>query len=120
MPLQRSDKRPDRVEIAPEQLHEAILRAEADLIYWHFQSITKESGTQVRVIGWVWHFKHIENWQYHSHPHITVFPSSIGIILTLISVDLRTELGQQQMDEHFFGIIISCFDEQSQKVCDDW
>ncbi|KAI9298897.1 Mov34-domain-containing protein [Neoconidiobolus thromboides FSU 785] len=77
----RNDKRKDRVEVAPEQLHEAFLKAE---------QIEKESNKKTRVIGW-----------YHSHPHITVFPSSI---------DLNTQAAQQALDDRFFGIIVSCFD----------
>ncbi|ORZ03589.1 JAB1/Mov34/MPN/PAD-1 ubiquitin protease-domain-containing protein [Syncephalastrum racemosum] len=82
--LTRSDKRKDRVEIAPEQLHLAALQAE---------EASAKLGRAVRVMGW-----------YHSHPHITVFPSH---------VDLNTQLSQQYLDTRFFGIIISCFDSQS-------
>jgi BRCA1/BRCA2-containing complex subunit 3 len=80
--LRRLDKRPDRVEISPEQLHKAFVQAE---------STEKQYHHTTRVIGW-----------YHSHPHITVFPSQ---------VDLRTQLSQQQLDACFFGLIVSCFDE---------
>ncbi|KAI8373188.1 JAB1/Mov34/MPN/PAD-1 ubiquitin protease-domain-containing protein [Radiomyces spectabilis] len=78
--LKRSDKRKDRVEIAPEQLHLAALRAE---------ELCSKTNRSLSVIGW-----------YHSHPHITVFPSHI---------DLRTQLSYQAMDSQFFGIILSCF-----------
>lgn len=78
--LRRLDKRKDRVEIAPEQLHLAAMKAE---------EIENKSGQRTRVIGW-----------YHSHPHITVFPSD---------VDLNTQLSQQFMDSRFFGLIFSCF-----------
>ncbi|KAI8832045.1 MCM2/3/5 family-domain-containing protein [Chytridium lagenaria] len=40
----------------------------------------------------------------HSHPHITVFPSA---------VDLRCQSDQQMLGEHFFGLIVSCFDEKN-------
>ncbi|KAI9275455.1 JAB1/Mov34/MPN/PAD-1 ubiquitin protease-domain-containing protein [Phascolomyces articulosus] len=83
--LTRSDKRKDRVEIAPEQLHLAALEAE---------QLSKRLNRKMCVIGW-----------YHSHPHITVFPSH---------VDLRTQLSQQYLDSHFFGIIVSCFDSSSE------
>ncbi|KAH8551219.1 JAB1/Mov34/MPN/PAD-1 ubiquitin protease-domain-containing protein [Umbelopsis sp. PMI_123] len=79
--LTRSDKRRDRVEISPVQLHLAVVEAE---------KIEKELGRQICVVGW-----------YHSHPHITVFPSHI---------DIRTQLSQQMMDPRFFGLIVSCFD----------
>ncbi|KAI7854938.1 JAB1/Mov34/MPN/PAD-1 ubiquitin protease-domain-containing protein [Circinella umbellata] len=85
--LTRSDKRKDRVEIAPEQLHLAALEAE---------QVSKRLNRKMCVIGW-----------YHSHPHITVFPSH---------VDLRTQLSQQYLDSHFFGIIISCFDSSSDHI----
>ncbi|KAI8647440.1 hypothetical protein BD408DRAFT_334854, partial [Parasitella parasitica] len=56
--LSRSDKRKDRVEIAPENLHLAALEAE---------EFGNKVGKPMMVIGW-----------YHSHPHITVFPSHVG------------------------------------------
>ncbi|CAO3615226.1 unnamed protein product [Cunninghamella blakesleeana] len=80
--LTRSDKRPDRVEIESTQQHLAAIQAEEE---------SKQTGRTRFVIGW-----------YHSHPHITVFPSHI---------DLQTQYSQQMMDEHFFGIIVSCFDK---------
>ncbi|KAI8974723.1 JAB1/Mov34/MPN/PAD-1 ubiquitin protease-domain-containing protein [Pilobolus umbonatus] len=82
--LSRSDKRKDRVEIAPEDLHMAAVEAEA---------YGQKTGQPMVVVGW-----------YHSHPHITVFPSH---------VDLNTQYTQQFMDDRFFGIIISCFDSSS-------
>ncbi|KAG0317607.1 BRCA1 BRCA2-containing complex, subunit 3 [Linnemannia gamsii] len=83
--LTRSEKRKDRVEIGPEQLTMAAIEAE---------EITKATGKTTRVIGW-----------YHSHPHITVFPSH---------VDLRTQLSQQLMDSRFIGMIVSCFNKDSE------
>ncbi|KAG0256497.1 BRCA1 BRCA2-containing complex, subunit 3 [Mortierella polycephala] len=83
--LTRSEKRKDRVEIGPEQLTMAAIEAE---------EITKATGKPTRVIGW-----------YHSHPHITVFPSH---------VDLRTQLSQQLMDSRFIGMIVSCFNTDSE------
>jgi BRCA1/BRCA2-containing complex subunit 3 len=56
--LRRSDKRKDRVEISPEQLTNAAIQAD---------KLTHELGQPVRVLGW-----------YHSHPHITVWPSHVG------------------------------------------
>ncbi|KAI7907421.1 JAB1/Mov34/MPN/PAD-1 ubiquitin protease-domain-containing protein [Cokeromyces recurvatus] len=85
--LTRSDKRKDRVEIAPENLHLAALQAE---------EFGKQIGTPMMVIGW-----------YHSHPHITVFPSH---------VDIKTQLSQQLMDDRFFGIIVSCFDSNNENT----
>ncbi|KAG0375867.1 BRCA1 BRCA2-containing complex, subunit 3 [Mortierella sp. AD032] len=83
--LTRSEKRKDRVEIGPEQLTMAAIEAE---------EISKATGKTTRVIGW-----------YHSHPHITVFPSH---------VDLRTQLSQQLMDSRFIGMIVSCFNKDSE------
>ncbi|KAF9115848.1 BRCA1 BRCA2-containing complex, subunit 3 [Mortierella sp. AM989] len=83
--LTRSEKRKDRVEIGPEQLTMAAIEAE---------EITKATGKTTRVIGW-----------YHSHPHITVFPSH---------VDLRTQLSQQLMDQRFIGMIVSCFNTDNE------
>uniref|UniRef100_A0A8C5BH13 MPN domain-containing protein n=1 Tax=Gadus morhua TaxID=8049 RepID=A0A8C5BH13_GADMO len=58
--LRRSDKRKDRVEISPEQLSAASTEAErlADLT----------GKPLLRVVGW-----------YHSHPHITVWPSHVDV-----------------------------------------
>eukprot|EP01090_Pellita_catalonica_P006696 TRINITY_DN16995_c0_g1_i1.p1 TRINITY_DN16995_c0_g1~~TRINITY_DN16995_c0_g1_i1.p1 ORF type:complete len:279 (+),score=34.60 TRINITY_DN16995_c0_g1_i1:31-837(+) len=78
--LSRSDKRPDRVEIDPEQLTAAASEAER---------IAAKLKTPTRVIGW-----------YHSHPHITVLPSH---------VDVRTQASYQLMDNGFVGLIVSCF-----------
>ncbi|CAL8318072.1 unnamed protein product [Lota lota] len=81
--LRRSDKRKDRVEISPEQLSAASTEAErlADLT----------GKPLLRVVGW-----------YHSHPHITVWPSH---------VDVRTQAMYQMMDQGFVGLIFSCFIE---------
>lgn len=78
--IQRADKRPDRVEIAPEVLFHAT--EEAD-------QCTAELGKHTRVIGW-----------YHSHPHITPYPSH---------VDLRTQATFQQMESGWVGLIFSVF-----------
>ncbi|XP_013929119.1 PREDICTED: lys-63-specific deubiquitinase BRCC36 [Thamnophis sirtalis] len=55
--LRRSDKRKDRVEISPEQLSAASTEAER---------LAELTGRPMRVVGW-----------YHSHPHITVWPSHV-------------------------------------------
>jgi len=80
--LRRSDKQPDRVEISPEQQTDASIKAE---------QLAQELGRPLRVVGW-----------YHSHPHITVWPSH---------VDLRTQASYQQMDSGFVGLIFSVFNE---------
>ena len=56
--MRRSDKRPDRVEISPEQLSAAAIEAEA---------LANRLQRRIQVLGW-----------YHSHPHITVWPSHVG------------------------------------------
>merc|ERR1719163_1040612 len=76
----RSDKRPDRCEISPEQLVGAAERAER---------MTDAIQRKTRVVGW-----------YHSHPHITVLPSH---------VDLRTQHQYQGMDSTFIGLIFTVF-----------
>ncbi|KOB73675.1 Lys-63-specific deubiquitinase BRCC36 [Operophtera brumata] len=78
--LRRLDKKPDRVEISEEQLVQATLRAE---------ELANELGRPLRVVGW-----------YHSHPHITVWPSH---------VDLATQFMYQRMDSSFVGIIFAVF-----------
>jgi len=78
--LHRSDKQPDRVEISPEQLCEASTYAE---------QLAHELKRPMQVLGW-----------YHSHPHITVWPSH---------VDLRTQATYQTLDPLFVGIIFSVF-----------
>lgn len=57
--LHRSDKQPDRVEISPEQLCTASTKADL---------LEKKLNQPMRVLGW-----------YHSHPHITVWPSHVGM-----------------------------------------
>lgn len=49
----------------------------------------------LRVIGWC-----------HSHPRITVWPSH---------VDLKTQRNFQTLDSRFFGLIYSCFHENTSK-----
>ncbi|PZC84406.1 hypothetical protein B5X24_HaOG204980 [Helicoverpa armigera] len=78
--LRRLDKKPDRVEISEEQLVQATLRAE---------ELATEVNRPLRVVGW-----------YHSHPHITVWPSH---------VDLATQSMYQRMDSSFVGIIFAVF-----------
>ncbi|NWI63921.1 BRCC3 deubiquitinase, partial [Todus mexicanus] len=85
--LRRSDKRKDRVEISPEQLSAASTEAEISFS----RDISKLTRRPMRVVGW-----------YHSHPHITVWPSH---------VDVRTQAMYQMMDQGFVGLIFSCFIE---------
>ncbi|NXA04629.1 BRCC3 deubiquitinase, partial [Sapayoa aenigma] len=92
--LRRSDKRKDRVEISPEQLSAAS--TEAEISFGREGSkptvkLAEMTGRPMRVVGW-----------YHSHPHITVWPSH---------VDVRTQAMYQMMDQGFVGLIFSCFIE---------
>lgn len=80
MILRRLDKKPDRVEISEEQLVQATLRAE---------ELAEQVGRSLRVVGW-----------YHSHPHITVWPSH---------VDLRTQAMYQNMAPSFVGLIFAVY-----------
>lgn len=79
-PLERSVQQRDRVEIAAESLIEASTEAE------RLSSLT---GQRTRVVGW-----------YHSHPHITPFPST---------VDLNSQKMYQQMEQGWVGLIVSAF-----------
>ncbi|NWQ63970.1 BRCC3 deubiquitinase, partial [Neopipo cinnamomea] len=89
--LRRSDKRKDRVEISPEQLSAASTEAEISFSASHGLGLAEMTGRPMRVVGW-----------YHSHPHITVWPSH---------VDVRTQAMYQMMDQGFVGLIFSCFIE---------
>ncbi|NXB81626.1 BRCC3 deubiquitinase, partial [Donacobius atricapilla] len=101
--LRRSDKRKDRVEISPEQLSAASTEAEisfsrdssrlarALFMGCGLGLLAEMTGRPMRVVGW-----------YHSHPHITVWPSH---------VDVRTQAMYQMMDQGFVGLIFSCFIE---------
>ncbi|KAL7303806.1 hypothetical protein TKK_0003933 [Trichogramma kaykai] len=80
--LRRSEKKKDRVEISPHQLINATSEAE---------QLTETMGRKMKVVGW-----------YHSHPHITVFPSH---------VDTNTQQMYQTMDPEFVGLIFSVFTE---------
>ena len=90
--LQRKDKKKDRVEIGFENLALAPTIAEK-------LSMSSSEGMQesLRVVGW-----------YHSHPHITVFPSH---------VDVKTQGSYQQFDEGFIGLIFSVFNKEKIQVC---
>ncbi|OXB79660.1 UNVERIFIED_CONTAM: hypothetical protein H355_011046 [Colinus virginianus] len=98
--LRRSDKRKDRVEISPEQLSAASTEAEISFgrsaepsvgRSCRWARLAEMTGRPMRVVGW-----------YHSHPHITVWPSH---------VDVRTQAMYQMMDQGFVGLIFSCFIE---------
>lgn len=89
--MQRSDKRADRVEIQPEQLFLATEWAERR---------SAEVGRRVKVCGW-----------YHSHPHITPFPSH---------VDLATQGTYQQLVEKaWVGLIFSVFHTDTKRKSGD-
>ncbi|CAG9096567.1 hypothetical protein JYU34_007356 [Plutella xylostella] len=86
--LRRLDKKPDRVEISEEQLVQATMKAE---------ELATEFRRPLRVVGW-----------YHSHPHITVWPSH---------VDLATQSMYQRMDASFVGVIFAVYlTEQTTKA----
>ena len=77
--LSRKCKEKDRVEFDEIQISQASEIAD---------NISRETETNINVVGW-----------YHSHPKITIPPSS---------VDLNTQFSQQYQGS-FIGIIISCF-----------
>ncbi|PIK57741.1 putative lys-63-specific deubiquitinase BRCC36 isoform X2 [Apostichopus japonicus] len=102
--LRRSDKRKDRVEISPEQLSFAASEGEISFHkclsnhFWvlegnfmPYRVLAALLKRPLRVVGW-----------YHSHPHITVWPSH---------VDVQTQSSYQLLDECFVGLIFSCFNE---------
>ncbi|XP_036358093.1 lys-63-specific deubiquitinase BRCC36-like [Octopus sinensis] len=80
--LRRSDKQADCVEISPEQLSAASIKAE---------ELAIELKKPLRVLGW-----------YHSHPHIPVWPSH---------VDVQTQAMYQMMEPDITGLIFSVFNE---------
>ncbi|GLV34212.1 COP9 signalosome subunit 5 [Carabus blaptoides fortunei] len=82
--LRRSDKQADRVEISAEQLMAATTYAE---------QLENRLQRPMRVVGW-----------YHSHPHITVWPSR---------VDVGTQALYQSMDCYFSGLIFSVFPNET-------
>uniref|UniRef100_A0A0X3P0H6 Lys-63-specific deubiquitinase BRCC36 n=2 Tax=Schistocephalus solidus TaxID=70667 RepID=A0A0X3P0H6_SCHSO len=83
-PLQRTSQQSDRVDISAAELAGCIEKCE---------DISKYMKCPVSVVGW-----------YHSHPHITPFPSH---------VDLQTQLNFQSMDQNFIGLIFSVFVHQA-------
>lgn len=83
--IQRKDKRSDRVEIAPEHLCTASEEADR---------CTQILDRRTRVIGW-----------YHSHPHITPYPSH---------VDLKCQQSFQYLESGWVGLIFSVFNSDSQ------
>ncbi len=85
--IPRLDKRPDRVEISAESLVAAPEYA---------TRVGERTGLHTRVLGW-----------YHSHPHITPYPSH---------VDLRTQATYQMMDPAWVGLIFSVFDASSTRA----
>jgi BRCA1/BRCA2-containing complex subunit 3 len=88
MVLTRKDKQRDRVEVSYEQLAQASTVAE---------ELSALDGVPTNVVGW-----------YHSHPHITVFPSH---------VDCRTQGQLQVLDKGFIGVIFSVFNKGRLDVC---
>ncbi len=83
--------------------------------YTHALSVTH--GKALRVIGW-----------YHSHPHITVFPSHVGacacmpvahspLTLGFDWSDVQTQAMYQQLDQDFVGLIFACYSIDKHNVC---
>ena len=81
--LTRKCKEKDRVEFDEIQISKASEIAD---------TLAKENKIEVNVVGW-----------YHSHPKITIPPSS---------VDLNTQFAQQYQGP-FVGLIISCFNNDN-------
>lgn len=92
--LQRKVKKKDRVEISYESL------ALASTIAEQLSDADSSEGMQkqpLRILGW-----------YHSHPHITCFPSH---------VDVKTQGSYQQLESAFVGLIFSVFDKGNLEIC---
>ena len=81
--VKRLDKKKDRVEISDEQMMEAMLYAD------HLK--TKYQRPECNIVGW-----------YHSHPHITVWPSH---------VDLKTQFNYQRMSQDWIGLIFAVYNK---------
>lgn len=95
MLLKRLDKRKDRVEISPESLAGAITECdELNSARMKILGNTESAALpELRVVGW-----------YHSHPHITVFPSE---------VDLRTQFQYQiGVDRTWIGLIFGVYNAE--------
>ena len=82
--VKRLDKKKDRVEISDEQMMEAMLYSD------HLK--TKYKRPECNIVGW-----------YHSHPHITVWPSH---------VDLKTQFNYQRMSEDWIGLIFAVYNKE--------
>lgn len=89
--LKRKDKRPDRVEISPEDLSLGMKHADDlnQVVNVGSPNAGDQDEPQVRILGW-----------YHSHPKITVWPSH---------VDLGTQDRFQMMDGDFVGLIFATY-----------
>eukprot|EP00069_Balaena_mysticetus_P005242 bmy_17930T0 len=72
-------------------IHSVIILRRSDKRKDRTHRLAELTGRPMRVVGW-----------YHSHPHITVWPSH---------VDVRTQAMYQMMDQGFVGLIFSCFIE---------
>jgi len=85
--IARKHKQKDRVEVSVEDLSQASEIAE---------QISNIDNKEMRIIAW-----------YHSHPHITCPPSH---------VDVKTQGSFQMFDSCFFGLIVSCFDQNQGQI----
>ncbi|VDN97007.1 unnamed protein product [Rodentolepis nana] len=85
-PCTRANKQLDRVEVNDIELARGIEDAD---------KLKKILGRNIAVLGW-----------YHSHPHITVHPSSH---------DITAQREFESLNRKFFGIIVSVFDGENEK-----
>ena len=108
--MRRSDKQADRVEISPEQLSAAAIKAEVSTPCLCYQSATvfRSYGWSATVFGVVpYNFVLVASFfldvylqqlaanlkrpiqvlgWYHSHPHITVWPSHVGKTIVFVAI----------------------------------
>uniref|UniRef100_A0A183IV78 Diacylglycerol kinase n=1 Tax=Soboliphyme baturini TaxID=241478 RepID=A0A183IV78_9BILA len=89
IPCLRLDKRKDRVEISSEELSAAMSYTEKLSADLQKRESSLASKLPLTIVGW-----------YHSHPHITVFPSS---------TDVRTQACYQQLEPMWLGLIFSVY-----------
>ncbi|KAB0392071.1 hypothetical protein E2I00_017204, partial [Balaenoptera physalus] len=85
-------------------IHSVIILRRSDKRKDRTHRLAELTGRPMRVVGW-----------YHSHPHITVWPSHVGkyygIAMFFVLRNVRTQAMYQMMDQGFVGLIFSCFIE---------
>ena len=83
-------------------------------MFHYLQQLAAKLKRPIQVLGW-----------YHSHPHITVWPSHVGetnsleimkcFIYSIFLSDVSTQSSYQLLDPNFIGLIFSCFNDSDKK-----